>query len=108
MHPHPSFGGEPLLFRDVFERVIAIAVATRGLRTPARKKRVVDQTACIDLAELSWITAVDPLLEARILGQQLSNENKGMHGIDADLSVVAMSILIIEATISPLGLAVGT
>ena len=107
MHPHPSFGGEPLLFRDVFERVIA-NVATRRLRTPARKKRVVDQTACIDLAELSWITAVDPLLEARILGQQLSNENKGMHGIDADLSVVAMSILIIEATISPLGLAVGT
>lgn len=108
MHPHPSFGGELLLFGDVFERVIAIAVATRRLRTSARKKRVIDQTARIDLAELGWITAVDPLLEARILGQQLSNENKGVHGIDADLSVVAMSILSIEASISPLGLAVGT
>ena len=97
-----------LLSRDVFERVVAIAVATRRLRTPARKERVVDQTARIDLAKLGWIAAVDPLLEARILGQQLSNKNKGMHGIDADLSVVAKSILMIEATSSPLALAVGT
>ena len=97
-----------MLSRDEFERVVAIAVATRRLRTPARKKRVVDQTARIDLAELGWIAAVDPLLEARILGQQLSNKNKGMHGIDADLSVVAKSILMIEATSSPLDLAVGS
>ena len=97
-----------MLSRNVFERVVAIAVATRRLRTPARKKRVVDQTARIDLAELGRIAAVNPLLEARILGQQLSNKNKGMHGIDADLSVVAKPILIIEATSSPLALAVGT
>ena len=97
-----------MLSRDVFERVVAIAVATRRLRTPAREERVVDQTARIDLAKLGWIAAIDPLLEARILSQQLSNEDKGMHGIDADLSVVAISILMIEATSSPLALAVGS
>ena len=97
-----------MLLRDVFERVVAIAVAAWRLRTPARKKRVIDQTARIEFAELGWIAAVDPLLKARILSQQLSNENKGMHGIDADPPVVAMSILIIEASSSPLDLAVRT
>ena len=66
--------------------MIAIAVAAWRFCATARKQRVVDQTAFIHLAELGWVATVDPLLEARILSQQLSDQNKSLHGVDAERS----------------------